>query len=86
MLITALECHKKGITYASVHDSYWTHPSTTEEMNFILREQFYQLHSRPLLEQLKQYWEGKYQIKFPDLPKRGDLDLQKVMESKYFFS
>jgi len=87
MLLTAMECHQRGITYASVHDSYWTHPNTVDEMSTILREQFYHLHSRPLLEQLKEYWEGKYpKIKLPDLPKRGDLDLKLVMESKYFFS
>lgn len=27
MMLTAIECQKQGITFAAVHDSYWTHPS-----------------------------------------------------------
>ena len=41
-----------GIAYAGVHDSYWTHAGTVDDMNRILREQFVQLHSRPLLQNL----------------------------------
>ncbi len=38
--------------FAGVHDSYWTHAGTVDHMNRILREQFVELHSRPLLQNL----------------------------------
>jgi DNA-directed RNA polymerase len=33
-----------GITFASVHDSFWTHASTTASMSRIIREKFIDLH------------------------------------------
>ena len=33
-----------------VHDSFWTHAGSVDEMGKILREAFYNLHSQPLLE------------------------------------
>ena len=29
----------RGITFAAVHDSYWTHAGTIDRMNEILRDQ-----------------------------------------------
>jgi len=37
MMLTALECQKRDITFAAVHDSYWTHASDVPEMSAILR-------------------------------------------------
>lgn len=56
-------------------------------MNQILREEFVRLHSMPLLEELKKSLERRYPlIDFPEIPKKGDFDLKKILESKYFFS
>jgi DNA-directed RNA polymerase len=44
MMYTAEKCYTEGITFAAVHDSYWTHAGTVEKMNTILREQFIRLH------------------------------------------
>lgn len=87
MLLTALECKKKNITYASVHDSFWTHASTVDEMNVILREAFVDLYKRPILEYLYEHF--KYhnpEIDFPPIPKRGDFDMELVKKSTYFFN
>lgn len=35
-----------------MHDSFWTHAGTVDEMNRLLREAFVELHSRPLLQEL----------------------------------
>jgi len=87
MLLTALECKKQGITYASVHDSYWTHAGSTNQMNIILREAFIDLHSRNLLPDLLSYFkEQNPQINFPVLPTRGELNLNSILNSKYFFN
>uniref|UniRef100_A0AAR5Q1A0 DNA-directed RNA polymerase n=1 Tax=Dendroctonus ponderosae TaxID=77166 RepID=A0AAR5Q1A0_DENPD len=52
MMLTSLHCARAGITFVSVHDCYWTHPSTIHIMNKICREQFVALHSEPILEKL----------------------------------
>lgn len=37
MMLTAIECEKRGLTFAAVHDSYWTHAADVSLMNKILR-------------------------------------------------
>ena len=54
MLMTALDCHKRGLLFTAVHDSYWTHACDVDTMNQSLREQFVQLYSMPVLEQLRE--------------------------------
>lgn len=49
MMLTALKCKEQGITFAAVHDSYWTHPCDVSTMSAILRDQFVDLHSSPLI-------------------------------------
>ncbi|XP_069106002.1 DNA-directed RNA polymerase, mitochondrial-like [Argopecten irradians] len=55
MMLTALHCMKKGLTFSSVHDCFWTHACDIDTMNKICREQFVVLHSQPLLQQLSDY-------------------------------
>ncbi|CDW58308.1 DNA directed RNA polymerase, mitochondrial [Trichuris trichiura] len=55
MMLTSLFCQHAGLTFASVHDCFWTHASTVDVMNRILREQFVALHSRPILEDLSKF-------------------------------
>ena len=86
MLLTAIEMQKRGLYFSAVHDSYWTHPCDVEEMNAILRECFIDLYNQPLLGDLKTMWELRYpSITFPDVPARGDLDLEDVRSAPYFF-
>jgi len=88
MMYTSIDCAKAGVTYASVHDSYWTHAATVEPMSRILRENFIKLHKQPIMERLLEEWRTLYPdiSEFPPLPKRGDLDLDKVAKSRYFFN
>uniref|UniRef100_T1IV89 DNA-directed RNA polymerase n=1 Tax=Strigamia maritima TaxID=126957 RepID=T1IV89_STRMM len=60
MMLTALFCQREGVTFASVHDCFWTHPSTVAKMNKICREQFVALHNEPLLELLSKFFVEKY--------------------------
>jgi DNA-directed RNA polymerase len=53
MMLTTIECKKQGITFASVHDSFWTHACDIDKMSDVLRQSFIQLHSQPLLEMLR---------------------------------
>ncbi|CAG0892609.1 unnamed protein product [Cyprideis torosa] len=65
MMLTALGCGYKGITFVSVHDCFWTHAADVTQMNKasettrrsssqICRNQFVALHSEPLLEELSE--------------------------------
>lgn len=52
MMLTALECRANNLTFASVHDSYWTHASTIDHMSIIIRDTFIALHGSNILERL----------------------------------
>ena len=87
MMMTALDCCAKGLTYTSVHDSYWTHACDVDTMNESLRDQFISLYSQPILEDLRESFCVRYPgIVFPPLPKRGTLDIHLVKKSSYFFN
>lgn len=60
MMMTALHCEKSNITFASIHDCFWTHAATVNEMNKICREQFVLLHSEPILANLSRSFIEKY--------------------------
>lgn len=63
MMLTSINCEKRGLTFASVHDCYWTHASTVPEMSRICREQFVSLHNEPLLEDLSKHLINKFSFK-----------------------
>ncbi|CEP64943.1 DNA-directed RNA polymerase LALA0_S15e00892g [Lachancea lanzarotensis] len=60
MLLSALKCGEKGLDFAAVHDSYWTHASDIDTMNVLLREQFIKLHEVDLIERLKNEFDERY--------------------------
>jgi DNA-directed RNA polymerase len=40
------------MTFAAVHDSYWTHATDIEDMSVAIRDAFIHLHSSNVLENL----------------------------------
>lgn len=60
MFMTALACAKEEVTFASVHDCFWTHASMVDRMGHILREQFVAMHSQPILERLREEFVARY--------------------------
>lgn len=87
MLFTAVECQKKGLNFAAVHDSFWTNAGTVDTMNGVLREEFVKLHERELLTELRDGFRMRFPcVKFGEVPARGSLGLKEVLESPYFFS
>ncbi|KAG5674913.1 hypothetical protein PVAND_004858 [Polypedilum vanderplanki] len=78
MMLTSVHCEKIGLTFASVHDCYWTHASTVPEMSRICREQFVALHSEPILEDLSKFLFKKYSFDFKQMDFDGSTkDLSK---------
>ena len=87
MMLTALDCRKRGLTFTAVHDSYWTHAADIDVMSESLREQFISLYRMPLLENFRASLVQRFPgISFPELPARGTLDLDLVKQSRYFFN
>lgn len=60
MLLTAVQCNQAGITFASVHDSYWTHASTVESMSETIRNTFIHLHEQDLIGELRDQFLQQY--------------------------
>ncbi|KAJ3164423.1 DNA-directed RNA polymerase [Geranomyces variabilis] len=60
MMLSALKCQEANLTFAAVHDSYWTHAATANTMNSILRESFVQLHSNDLMKALRDEFVDRY--------------------------
>ncbi|CDS00511.1 hypothetical protein [Sporisorium scitamineum] len=60
MILTALECHAAGLTFASVHDSYWTHAADIDTMSDMIRETFVRLHSQDILHRLREEFLQRY--------------------------
>ncbi|KAG0249500.1 DNA-directed RNA polymerase [Mortierella polycephala] len=60
MLMSAVGCVEAGLTFASVHDSYWTHACDVEVMNEVLRKQFITLHSNNIMSNLQNEFMERY--------------------------
>ncbi|KAG0091794.1 DNA-directed RNA polymerase [Podila epicladia] len=60
MLMSAVGCVEAGLTFASVHDSYWTHARDVEVMNEVLRKQFIMLHSNNIMANLQNEFMERY--------------------------
>lgn len=60
MILTALKCHDTGLTFASVHDSFWTHAADIEHMNSIIRDQFIRMHSEDVVGRLATEFAVRY--------------------------
>jgi DNA-directed RNA polymerase len=60
MLMSAAGCVDAGLTFASVHDSYWTHACDVEVMNEVLRKQFILLHSNNIMKNLEDEFMERY--------------------------
>lgn len=86
MLMTSLKMKQMGLGFAAVHDSYWTHAGDIPHMSMALRECFVELYEQPVLEALRDSLVRRYpDVNFPPVPQGGNLDLEKVKESVYFF-
>ena len=53
MMLTALKCNESGLTFAAVHDSFWTHATDVDTMNGIIRDAFIRMHSDDIIRRLR---------------------------------
>lgn len=80
-----------GITgFAMVHDSYGTHACGVQEMAIILRERFVEMYREDILanfrQQLVEQVPAELADRLPPCLKRGDFQLDQVLEAMYFFA
>ena len=78
-------CCFNGCVGFHVHCGF--HASDVDVMNEKLRQCFIELYREPILEDLEKSLLLRYPgVKFPPLPSTGELELEKVLESDYFFN
>jgi DNA-directed RNA polymerase len=52
MTLLKYDMQEDQLTFASVHDSYWTHACSIDQMSKIIRNTFIALHSSDVLKKL----------------------------------
>jgi DNA-directed RNA polymerase len=73
-----------------VHDSFATNPNRIDDLHTIIRNVVVDLFTEDYLDVLYNDWKSqlpsKLQTRLTPPPQRGNLDINKVKESLYFFS
>ena len=92
LMLTASSLANDGMTsFAFIHDSYGTHMGeATDKLARVLREQFVTMYKGNVLEnfveQLREQIPMELAEKLPPLPSVGTLDLDAILDSRYFFA
>ncbi|KXJ92439.1 DNA-directed RNA polymerase [Microdochium bolleyi] len=60
MLLSALECDDLGLSFAAVHDSFWTHAADIDKMNLVIRDSFIRIHREDVIGRLASEFEARY--------------------------
>ncbi|KAK5658344.1 hypothetical protein OQA88_2320 [Cercophora sp. LCS_1] len=60
MLLSALECDTLGLTFAAVHDSFWTHAADVDAMNDVIRDSFIRIHQEDVIGRLLAEFQARY--------------------------
>lgn len=72
--------------FALIHDDFGTHAADTATFQRLIQETFVRLHTdHNILANFKREHEERHGIELPDLPPMGDLDINDVLQSDYFF-
>ena len=72
--------------YCMIHDSFGCHANDLPILMNTLREEFKEMHKINLLEDFKHDVEKYIGTILPEVPERGELDIEGVLDSKYFFA
>ncbi|KAK4693186.1 hypothetical protein P7C71_g4164, partial [Lecanoromycetidae sp. Uapishka_2] len=60
MFLTALKCNEVDLTFAAIHDSFWTHAGDVNIMNRIIRDAFIRMHSEDIIGRLAAEFKARY--------------------------
>jgi DNA-directed RNA polymerase len=92
MMLTVVRAKQAGINnFAMIHDSFGTTAGDVEDLYHVVRESFVEMYEEiPVLEtfrdEILQQLSVENQANLESLPERGELDLQKVCQSRYCFA
>lgn len=91
LMRTVLFCQQDGmVDFAMIHDSYGVHAGNAARLRDNLREAFVDQYTDPVLEnfrdQLREQLPEEARETLPPLPPMGNLDLELVKQSEYFFA
>lgn len=92
MMLTTTRAEQEGIkSFAMIHDSFGTTAAETEDLFRIVRESFVEMYSEiDVLEQFRgeivRQLSDEAVADLPELPERGTLDLQGVLQSRFCFA
>ena len=92
MIKTVNVAYKNGVkNFCNVHDSFGTTAGDVEMLNKSLREAFIDMFSNhdvlaKFREDVERQLPDKLKAKLPEVPSQGDLDINKLRESKFFFA
>lgn len=91
LMLTINKCLDEGLTsFSMIHDSYGTHAADTDKLAYLLREAFIEQYREDVLEKFRE--EVMRQLPdelargIPPVPPKGNLDLEAVRQSHYFFA
>lgn len=70
----------RGLQLVCIHDSIGTHPCDVDDMHYVIRDAFVKMYSGNILQDLKEELGSDV-----ELPEYGDLDINEVYNSEFFF-
>lgn len=89
LMIYLLKCKASGInSVMSVHDCYGTLAPDTDLSAKYLREAFVEIYRQPILENFTEDVTQALteESEIPEMPEKGELDIEEVLASSYFFN
>jgi DNA-directed RNA polymerase len=90
MMLTIRAAMHAGVhSFSFIHDSYGTHAGNTAKLARILREEFVKMYGGEcVLERFRADLQAMLPegVQLPPVPTKGSLDLNQVLESKFFFA
>lgn len=87
LAMSAIEMRARSRAFAGVHDSAWTHAEHADELKTVLAEAMIRLHGADQISRICTRWADTYPAAdIPLPPKYGNLDLERIRKSEYFFS
>ncbi|MEY4758146.1 MAG: hypothetical protein RJA34_3044 [Pseudomonadota bacterium] len=90
LMASAIASHRRGVrSFAMVHDSYGTLAAHTRVLDYTLRRAFADMYLRhDVLADMAFYAQTTLgsEVRLPQLPPKGDLDIEEVMASRFFFA
>lgn len=69
--------------FALIHDDYGVHAADTEDFRRVIQEQFVELHANHDFLQI--FADAHAEVDLLPVPDKGDLDIEQVLDSPYFF-